>query len=44
MGSGFFTIALDQLKYWTIAGRVMAYLQTFARQFRNDFLDRGGLM
>src|SRR6266699_1247885 len=44
MGSGFFTIALDQLKYWTIASRVMADFQTFARQFRNDFLDRGGFM
>src|SRR2546429_552782 len=44
MGSGFFTIALDQLKYWTIAGRVMADFQTFVRQFRNDFLDRGGFM
>src|SRR5712691_6618235 len=44
MGSGFFTIALDQLKYRTIASRVVADFQTFARQFRNDFLDRGGFM
>src|SRR6266436_8745080 len=37
-------LALEQLEYWPVAGRIMVYFQTFARQLRNELLDRGGLV
>ena len=44
MRNSLLAVALYQLEYWPVAGRVMAYLQTFARQLRNELLDRGRLV
>ena len=44
MRHGFIAFAFNQLENGAIIRRVVADLQTLAPQFRDDFLDRGGLM